>query len=431
MKLNRREFIQYASSLGISVAVAEAFFENSVAQAQTTPRVPTNTGISGRVVVVGGGMGGATAAKYLRLRGGDKLEVTLVERDNQYTSHTMSSFVLNGQRTIAELQYGHESLVSKYGVKLVKGEAVGVDPSGKKVSLADGTNLAYDRLILAPGLEFDPIPGIESAANQALFPHAWKAGEQTNVLRNQLMAMPAGGTFIVAVPPAPYRCPPGPYERACLVADWLKTNKPGSKVIILDANPNFVVEAETFKKAIGEIHKGLIEYVPNATISSIDPATKTITTAVGKFKGDVINPIPPQRAGKIAQAAGVVNMGGRWAGVDVLSYESQVAPGIHVIGDSSPLPKSGTLANTEAKVCVDAITKLLVGKQPDPAPVVTTACFTPITASTAAWLTMVFQYDPASKSMKVRSIGEASAINTRNYKQMQDWFNALMRDSFA
>lgn len=431
MTLNRREFIQYLSALGVSAAVAETFLETSIVKAQDTGLVPTNTGIRGKVVVVGGGMGGATLSKYLRLRGGDKLEVILVERDAAYTSHTMSNLVLNGQKTIEGLRYSYEALVNKYGVKLVHGEVVGVDASSKKVTLADGLSLPYDRLVLAPGLEFDPIAGLENPANQALFPHAWKAGEQTNTLRDQLRAMPAGGTFIVTVPPAPYRCPPGPYERACVVADWLKTNKPGSKVIILDANPNFVVEAETFKKAIAETHAGIISYVPNAALASIDPSTKTVLTSAGSFKGDVINPIAPQRAGKIAQAAGVVNVGGRWAGVNVLSYESIAVPNIHVIGDSTQLPKSGTLANTEAKVCTDAITRLLAGKQPDPNPVITTACYTPITGSMASWLTMVFQYDPESKGMKVRSIGEAPTVSNRYYRQMDQWFNALMRDSFA
>lgn len=433
MKLNRREFVQYVSALGISAAVAEAFFDRSAWAQRTAPSVPTNTGISGKVVVVGGGMGGATAAKFLRLWGGDKVEVSLVERDASYTSNIMSNLVLNGQKTIAGLQYNYSTLASRYGVKVVKGEVVGIDPAAKMVSLAGGSRLPYDRLVLAPGVEFDLIPGIESEANQALFPHAWKAGAQTNVLRNQLLAMPAGGTFIMTIPLAPYRCPPGPYERACVVADWLKTNKPGSKVIVLDANPGITAEPVGFNRAFTQTHKGVIEYIPSAAISSIDPSTKTVLTTAGNFKGNVINPIPPHRAGKIAQTAGLVSVAGRWAGVDVLSYESLVVPNIHVIGDAigTTQPKSGHIANAEAKVCADAITKLLVGKQPDPSPVTNSACYSPITATTASWLTAVFQYDPASKTMKVRSIAEAEAATSNNYSQMGKWFAGLMRDSFA
>lgn len=434
MKLNRREFVQYLSALGISAAVAEAFFDGSVARAQrTAPTVPTNTGISGRVVVVGGGMGGATAAKFLRMWGGDKLEVTLVEREASYTSNIMSNLVLNGQKTITGLQYSWSTLVSRYGVKLVKGEVIEIDPTSKKVTLAGGSTLPFDRLVLAPGVEFDLLPGIESPANQALFPHAWKAGEQTTTLRNQLLAMPAGGTFIMTIPLAPYRCPPGPYERACVVADWLKTNKPGSKVIVLDANPGITAEPVGFNRAFTQTHAGVIQYVPNAVVNSIDPSSKAVLTSQGNFTGNVINPIPPHRAGKIAQTAGLINVAGRWAGVDVLSYESQVVPNVHIIGDAigTTQPKSGHIANAEAKVCADAVTRLLSGKQPDPSPVTNSACYSPITASTASWLTAVFQYDPATKTMKVRSIAEAEAATNKNYSQMGKWFDGLMRDSFA
>lgn len=434
MKLNRREFVQYLSALGIGAATAEAFFDFSAAKAQASSQaVPTNTGISGRVVVLGGGMGGTTVAKYLRLWGGDKLQVTLIERDANYTSNIMSNLVLNGQKTIAGLQYSYSAVASSYGVKVVRGEAMAIDSAAKKVTLKDGSSYPYDRLVVAPGIEFDLLPGLAAGDYDTQIPHAWKAGNQTNILRDQLKAMPAGGKFVMTIPLAPYRCPPGPYERACVVADWLKTNKPGSTVTVLDANPKIMAEPNGFGYAFSNTHKGVVTYVPNATNPVVDKAAKTIATDAGTYSWNVLNPIPPHRAGLIAQNAGLVTVNGRWVGVDVLTYESVAVSKIHVIGDAigTTQPKSGHIANAEAKVCADAICNLLAGRQPNQSPVTNSACYSPITASTASWLTAVFQYDPATKTMAVRSIAEADAATNKNYEQMGKWFSGLMRDTFA
>lgn len=440
--IKRRDFIQWVGASGIAFTaagwslLAHADRKKSSSTATAGATVPSNTGIKGRVVVIGGGMGGATVAKYLRLWGGSGVNVTLIERDAAYTSNIMSNLVLNGSRTIGSLQYGYGNLASRYGVKVVKGEVLTIDPVGKKVVLADATSHAYDRLVIAPGVDFDILPGLESAAAQAQVPHAWKAGPQTTALRNMITAMPNGGVFVMSIPAKPYRCPPGPYERACVVADWLKTNRPGSKVIVLDANPGITAEVNAFTDAFYNVHAGVIEYHPNVVIDSVDATTMTVNTNIGNIRGNVLNLIPPHRAGKVIAANGLVNTAdGRWTAVDVRSYESKTAPGIHVIGDASATtqPKAGHIANQEAKVCADAILRLLSGQPLDPSPHTNSACYSPITATTASWLTANFRYDPTTATMVpvAASSGEAAARSTENFEEMGKWFTALMGDTFA
>jgi len=433
--MKRRDFIRLASMAGIG---ASAFSWAGIARSATPAQlgtVPTNTGITGRVVVIGGGMGGATVAKYLRLWGGSGVSVTLVERETAYTSNILSNLVLNGQRTISSLQYAYSNLASRYGIKVLKGEVMAIDPVGHSVALADGSKLPYDRLVIAPGVDFDTFAGLESPTAQALVPHAWKAGPQTTQLRNMLLAMKPGEVFAMTIPAKPYRCPPGPYERACVVADWLKKNRPGSKVVILDANPGIIAEPLAFGNAFNVVHQGVVEYHAGVTINSIDATTMSLNTSIGNLKAKVINAIPPHKAGKVVVANGLANAGGRWAGVDVLTYQSTAAPGIHIIGDASATtqPKAGHIANQEAKVCADAIVRLLAGRSPDPSPITNSACYSPITADTASWLTAIFAYDPASGTMLPvpGASGEASARSTENYKEMTQWFNTLMEDSFA
>jgi NADH dehydrogenase FAD-containing subunit len=432
--VKRRDFIKWAGATGIGFA-AGAFDMLAWAEGSSTPFVPvipTNTGIKGNVVVIGGGMAGATVAKYLRYWGGTGVTVTLIERDTAYTSSIMSNLVLNGARTISSLQYGYGKLASSYGVKIVKGDVVGIDKVGRKVALASGASYAYDRLVIAPGVDFDIIPGLETAAAQAKVPHAWKAGPQTTALRNMITAMPNGGVFVMTIPAKPYRCPPGPYERACVVADWLKRNRPGSKVIVLDANPEIIAEKHSFTE--GFALNG-VTYVPNVMISSVDAATLTVNTNQGNFRGNVLNVIPPQRAGAVITANGLADAGGKWTNVDVLSYEAKAAPGIHVIGDASATtqPKAGHIANQEAKVCADAILRMFSGRELDPAPATNSACYSPITFETASWLTVTFAYDPVSKTMQPvpASAGEAATRSKDNFEEMNKWFKALMGDTFA
>lgn len=444
--MQRRTFLAHTSSLALSSGLLSACGgggseDNDISDsgnptAPTAPVVstPPGTAASSRVIVVGGGMGGATVAKYLRLWG-NAIDVTLVERQSSYTSCILSSLVLSGQRSLSSLVYSYDALRSRYGVNVVLGDVMAIDPVGVKVTLASGQVLSADRIVLAPGIEFDAVPGLGTSDRM---PHAWKAGTQTSLLASQLAAMPSGGTAILTIPKVPYRCPPGPYERACLLADWMKVNKPRSKLLVLDANADFTAEKDNFSQAFYGLHASVIQYVPNAEVTQVDPATMTLNTPQGQFRGDVVNLIPRQRAGTLITANGLANATeGRFAGVNVLSYASTVAGAgkVHIIGDSSATtqPKAGHIANQEAKVCADAIVRLLAGSSPDPAPVTNSACYSTITMTQASWLTAVFQYHAASASMQAVAASSAASVgwSSGDFRDMGTWFNALMADTFA
>ncbi len=382
---------------------------------------------SARVVVVGGGFGGASVAKYLRLWD-PSLAVTLVEPNPNHVACIGSNLAVTGAIDLSLLTLGYDSLTAR-GVNVVQDRAVDADPVARYIVTAGGSRIDYDRLVVAPGIDFDAVPGLDSN----LIPHAWKAGPQTELLKQQLFAMPAGGTFVMTIPPAPYRCPPGPYERACLVADWLKTNRPGARVVILDANPAIVAEAHTFQTAFDTIHAGVIDYQPGVQLESVDSAQRIAYTDQGAYQADVLNVIPPHGASQVV--APLVPTGQRWVAVDPLSYESTMVSGIHIIGDAqnSSQPKSGHMANAQAKVCADAILRSLSGLAPDPAPKTASACFSPVTHSTAGWLTAVYAYDAASGTMRVvpESLVESPTISSRNFQRMFDWGANLFTDSFG
>ena len=413
--------------------------ERRTSTATPTP-TPANTPgtAKSRVIVIGGGMAGATVAKYLRLWG-DNIAVTLIERNASYTSNILSSLVLTGQRTLASLNYSYSKLLSAYGVQVLRGDVTEIDPVGVKVKLANGTILTADRIVMATGIEFDAVPGLGTSN---AMPHAWQAGAQTTLLAQQLASMTDGAPVVLTLPKAPFRCPPGPYERACLIGDWLKTRKPKSKLFVLDANPAILIEADNFTKAFA-LHG--ITYVPNAEILSVDPATKSLNTTMGNFsKNGVVNLIPGQRAGKLITSAGLNNAtklvgdsAFRFAGVNQLTYASTVngADKVHIIGDASatPQPKAGHIANQEAKVCADAIVRAFAGLPPDQGPVTNSACYSTITMTQASWLTAVYQYNPATAAMVASAASYSASVgwNTDNYEDMGTWFNALMADSFA
>jgi NADPH-dependent 2,4-dienoyl-CoA reductase/sulfur reductase-like enzyme len=385
----------------------------------------------GRVIIVGGGMAGTTLAKFLRLWD-RRIDVTLIDRNPQYVSNIMSSLVLTGQRSLTQLTYRYDALKQR-GVKVITEDVAAIDPVTARVTLASGTVLQADRVVLAPGVQFEAPAG---AYDDQRMPHAWQAGPQTTLLAQQLAAMPPGGTVVLTIPPTPYRCPPGPYERASLLADWLRVNKPGSKLLVLDANPDFVTEKDNFSAAFFGLHADVIEYRTNVIIQSVDAPSMTLFTATGPVTADVINLIPRHRAGRIVVDAGLATAnGGRFAPVDVLSYASAAAPLVHVIGDSSATtqPKAGHIANQEAKICADALVRLFNGLSPDPAPVTNSACFSTITMNQASWLTAVFQYDAATKSMVsvANSSGASDGWNAGHFVDMNTWFGALMADSFA
>ncbi len=415
--LRRRDFLKL---IGAGAAVA------------TLPRLARAATAAPRVVVVGGGFAGATAAKYLRHWGGASVDVTLVDANPSHVSCILSNLVVNGSLGLSGITFGYENLRQKYGVKPVKGRVSAVDAARRNVRLADGSTLPYDRLVLAPGIDFDPLPGL----NTSLVPHAWIAGPQTTLLKNQLAAMPSKGTVVMTIPAAPYRCPPGPYERACIIADYLRRKKPGAKIFVLDANPGIMAEKETFTRAFNEKYKGTLQYFSGVTLNEVDSVRRIAKTSQGNIQANVLNVIPRQRAGKIVADAGLVNdASGRWAGVDPLSYESTAIANIHVIGDSQATgqPKAGHIANGEAKICADAILRLFAGQPLDPAPQTNSACYSPITAKEASWLTGAFAYDPVSRTMKPvpAAGGEAPEWNSGNFEKMFDWAVNLFSDTFA
>jgi NADPH-dependent 2,4-dienoyl-CoA reductase/sulfur reductase-like enzyme len=435
----RRNFLLHGGSLLAAAATPLAWADDgkkssSKSSVATTPSpLPATVTPKSRVIVIGGGMAGATAAKYLRLWG-DAIEVILIERSSAYTSNIMSSLVLTGQRSLSSLVYRYDNLARLYGVQVIIDDVVELDPIGARVRLASGTQLTADRIVLAPGIDFDPVPGLGSSDRM---PHAWKAGTQTTLLAQQLAAMPDDGLAVLTIPKTPYRCPPGPYERACLLADWLKRNKPQAHLLVLDANPDFVTEKDNFSRAFRDLYGRVIEYHTDAEVTEVDPATMSLATTIGPVvNADVVNLIPRQRAGRLVSAAGLANATeGRFAAVDPLSYASTLAPRVHIVGDASftTQPKAGHIANQEAKVCADAIVRALAGQAPDPAPVTNSACYSTITMTQASWLTAVFQYDKASSAMK--AVAASSAASTGwsqdHFEDMNTWFKALMADTLG
>ncbi len=385
-----------------------------------------------RVVVIGGGFAGATVAKYVR-RWNPQIQVTLVEPNPAHVSCILSNLVMNGALTMSDITLRYDTLRTKYGVSIVADRAVAIDPVARQVRTQNGSRLPYDKLVLAPGIDFDAIPGLDSA----VLPHAWQAGPQTLALKAQLAAVPAGGSFVLAIPPAPYRCPPGPYERACLVADYLKRNRRAGKVIVLDANNDVVAEPHTFHTAFQTTYAGIVEYHPATVVEAVDWSARRIHTNWGPIQADAANIIPRQRAGQLLAASGLLGSdpATRWAPVNPLSYESRLVPDVHVIGDSQGTgqPKSGHMANAQAKVCADALVRYFAGEAPDPAPVTASACYSPITARTASWLTVVFAYDPVSGTMKPvpNTLAEAPAPSSEHYEGMFGWAKNLFADSFS
>jgi NADPH-dependent 2,4-dienoyl-CoA reductase/sulfur reductase-like enzyme len=386
---NRRDFIKLAGATGALLMSSSSF------ALATKPPL-------GRVVVIGGGYAGATVAKYLRLWSLGSIEVVVIEPNSQFVSCPLSNLVVGGSKSINDLTFGYDALKSNYGIKWVQDKVTAVDATAKKVTMLRG-ELSYDRLIVAPGVDFnyDALPMLASAEAQQQIPHAWRAGWQTVYLRKQLEVMPDGGVFVMSVPKAPYRCPPGPYERACQVANYFKAHKPKSKVIVLDANAEIISKKGLFAKVFNETYTGIIDYRPDNAIVSIDVATKLVATDFDKIKANVLNIIPPQRAGKIAQIANLTEKDYPWCDVNFLTYESKLVPNVHVLGDSvaAGLPKSAHMATNQAKVCANAIVQLMSGQSPDPAPVFANTCYSYVTDKAAMHIANVYRYEEGKKIM--------------------------------
>jgi NADPH-dependent 2,4-dienoyl-CoA reductase/sulfur reductase-like enzyme len=392
--MKRRNFIQ---SLGAGAAFA------AVAGCASSSR-----SAKAKVVVIGGGFGGATVAKYIRMWSGGAIEVTLVEPNAGFTSCPLSNLVLGGSKQIGDLMLPYQSLANRHGVRVLRDYATSIDIDTRNVNLAGGGAIAYDRLVLSPGIDFmyGEIPGmlVQDAADKVL--HAWKAGPQTVKLRKQLEAMPDGGSFAISIPLAPFRCPPGPYERACQVAHYFSKAKKKSKVLILDANDDVASKGELFKKAWAKYYPGMIEYRPKFLVADVDATTRTAISDFGdKVTASVLNLIPPQRAGHIAADAGLANMNRRWCEVDFLTFESSKARNIHVLGDAiqfAPLmPKSGHMANQHGKICAAAVVDLLNDKTPEQNPLVSNTCYSFVSDKDAIHVASVHAYDAAAKTMLV------------------------------
>jgi sulfide dehydrogenase [flavocytochrome c] flavoprotein subunit len=391
----------------------------------------------GRVVVVGGGFGGSTAARYLRLWGGN-VDVTLVERNASFVSCPISNLVLGGYKQIGELTRGYDGLTAA-GVKVVQGEVVAIDTAGKSVRLAGGTVLPYDRLVVSPGIDFmtEAVGGLATPAAQSRILHSWKAGPQTVALRQQIESMRDGGVFLLSIPKVPYRCPPGPYERACVVASYLKQAKPKSKLLVLDANPEVQSKKALFEKAFKDRYEGTLEYRPNAELKEVDAAGGVAKFEFEDIKADVINVIPPQRAADIAKNAGLVNVNNRWVGVNWLTMESTAVPGVHVLGDATfpapTMPKSGHMANQHAKVAAAAIIQLLKGEAVNPTPVVMNTCYSFVTARDVIHVASVHQYNAEQKTvLPVQGAGGVSAAaNQVEGRYALSWADNIWSDMLA
>lgn len=389
----------------------------------------------GHVVVVGGGFGGATAAHYLKRWGGAAVDVTLVERHEAFTSCPMSNLVVGGARAPESLVHGYGGLQA-LGVRRLRAEVTGIDPAGRTLQLADGRRLGWDRLVLAPGIGFMPdgVPGLAAALDSGRAVHAWQAGAQTLALRRQLQALPDGGVVLISIPKSPYRCPPGPYERACLIASWLRRARPRAKLLVLDANPEIQSKRPLFERAFAQHHAGVLEYRPNAELQQVLP-DGTACFEFEDVKADVLNLIPPQRAGDLVRDFANINR--RWVGVDWLTMQAQAAPGVHVVGDalfSAPgMPKSGHLANQQAKVAAAAVLQLLAGEAPNPAPVVMNTCYSYVTPDEAMHVASVHHYGAAERTMKaVPGAGGLSATaSALEARYAQAWADNIWADSLA
>jgi sulfide dehydrogenase [flavocytochrome c] flavoprotein subunit len=371
----------------------------------------------GTVVVVGGGYGGATVSKYIRKFSQGQTRVILVEPNPAFVSCPVSNLVLSGVRTMNDITTPYDALVKTWGVELVRDTVTKVDPGEKTVTLhSGGKTIAYDKLVLSPGIDFmwEGVEGLRAANDGGQILHAWKAGPDTMALRRQLEAMPDGGVYAIVIPEAPYRCPPGPYERASVVQTYFDKHKPKSKVLIIDGNPDVTSKGPLFKKAWAELHPGRIEYRPQHKAVAVDARSRTVKFEIqADVKADVLNVLPPMRAGAIAVQTGLANANARWCHVNFVTFESTAAKDIHVLGDAiqvAPgMPKSGHMANAHAKVCAAAITSMLAGLEPNPNPMLTNVCMSYVDHTHVIHVASVHEYIVAEKTFK--TVGGSGGVS--------------------
>ncbi|MES3013799.1 MAG: NAD(P)/FAD-dependent oxidoreductase [Pseudomonadota bacterium] len=395
---------------------------------------------SARVLVVGGGFGGATAAKYVRLLSQYKIDVVLVEPEAAFVSCPLSNLVLGGHRAITDITRAYDTLGATHGVRVVRDMVASIDPVKRVAVLASGGTIRYDKLVLSPGVEmmFDRVAGLQAASQQGRILQAWKAGPETLALRRQLEAMPDGGTFAITIPEAPYRCPPGPYERASVIAGYFKSAKPKSKVLILDANEDVTSKGALFKKVWAESYKGIVEYRPQHKATAVDAATNTVKFEIqDDVRADVLNVLPPMRAGRVAVQTGLATSNARWCNVNYLNFESASAPHIHVIGDSiqiaPAMPKSGHMASSHAKVAAAAIVAELNGWEINPAPMLTNTCYSFVDDKRVVHVASVHEYVAADKTFKTvpGSGGLSAAPNELEGALATSWARSIWADALA
>jgi sulfide dehydrogenase [flavocytochrome c] flavoprotein chain len=421
MTMRRRQFLK-AGAAGLAAGLA-----GCAGMPGAAPRA--------RVAIVGGGYGGATAAKYIRMLD-PSIEVVLIEPNEAFVSCPLSNMVLGGFKTMADITTPYAGL-ARHGVRVVRDSATAIDLDKKQVRLARGDPVAFDRVIVSPGIDFMwealPSAGKPDARERVL--HAWKAGPQTVALRRQLEAMADGGTYLLSVPEAPYRCPPGPYERACQVAAYFKARKPRSKVLLLDANADVTSKGPLFKKAWNDLYKGIIEYRPNSKALDVDVRGNAVKLEFGDVQGDVLNVLPPMKAGEIA--APYITANRRWCEVDWLTYESKAAKGVHVLGDSlqiaPAMPKSGSMANAHGKVCAAAVVALLSNEAPNPAPTLINTCYSMVSDKLAIHVASVHKYDEKDRTMKAvpGSGGVSVAMNETEGVYTMNWAKNIWADALA
>ena len=411
------------------------FLKTAAAGAAMLPLPAIAQGAPARVVVVGGGFAGTTCARFVK-RIDPRIAVTLVEASPRFTACPFSNLVVVGLRELSAQEFGYDKLASEQ-IALNIAPATAVEAQGRSISLGNGARLSYDRLVLAPGIDlrWDGLPGYNEAAAERM-PHAWKAGEQTLLLRRQLEAMPDGGTVVISAPANPFRCPPGPYERASLIAYYLKTKKPKSKLIVLDAKDAFSKQG-LFLGAWKALYPN-IEWVSlskGGKVTSVDVGAMTLVTDFGQHKADVANVIPPQKAGRIAEIAGVADRTG-WCPIDPVTFESKLQPNIHVIGDASiagAMPKSAFSANAQAKVCAAAVAKLVAGGKPDEPKLINT-CYSLVAPDYGISVANV--YAPADGQIKDLGggVSPADAPSTTRAAEAtfaNGWFKTITEEVFG
>jgi sulfide dehydrogenase [flavocytochrome c] flavoprotein chain len=411
-------------------------FAGATCLAALVPRVARSQ-VAARVVVIGGGVGGATVAKYLAASA-TMIEVTLIEPKPRYTTCFFSNLYLAGLRSLESLTHGYETLAQRYGVNVVHDSVTAIDAVGKTVALEGGAKLPYDRVVLAPGIafKFGTIEGYDETATQ-IMPHAWTAGPQTKLLRQQLESMEDGGVFVLVAPPDPFRCPPGPYERASLIAYYFKQYKPRAKILILDAKDSFFQQG-VFEDGWNRHYPGMIEWLPGqftGGIQAIDVKGRLLKTAGDTFKADVANVIPAQEAGQLAQKAGLADQSG-WCPIDPMTFESKLQPGIHVIGDAAKagnMAKSAFASNSQAKVCAFAILAALTGSERF-APHLFNTCFTFLASDDAVTSVISYRAEPETiriDDIFISKVGENPETRRKAVREADGWYAAFTHDVFG